>query len=166
MKDRVKQILWEEIEAIAGRGQDLRKQWKKEIKELQEEYVAEVTEKSRLYWVFEMNGETWSGDWMAEEIVSHETDESAEGEVQEFADEFSRAWQSKITEIHEFIEEHTHFTVGYPDEYGETLEGEGILEQFELQVNYVPSNIESIDVTFENRVDIELHQLEQAADTP
>jgi len=155
-----KRILWNQLNTILDKAEELREDWKNEREELKQDFDAEVIEKDRLYWVFKMNGSEWSTDWMAEEIYDMDGNK-ASTDVEEFAREFTSLWQGKITEFENFVEENTHFEYEWQDEYDQTYEGTNILEQFTVKMGYVPTDMEQFKIKFEGRVRVDIEDIDR-----
>lgn len=163
IRPHIKEKLYNNLENIVAKSKEIREQHKKEREELKEKYDAEIIERDHEYWVFKMDGEEWSADWIAEEVYNSDFNE-AEADVKEFAEKYTTSWQEKLGEFSEYAAEETNFYVVDQDEATQTLEGRGFMNQFVLHMTYLPTDVSSITVKFESRVDLDITDLEKSVE--
>jgi hypothetical protein len=164
IRDWKKEKLYRNIDRMTEKGQELMKEWKEEKENLQEEYSAEVVEQQATHWIFEYNGDTYTGHWMPGEVFDDTGTKNVPEQAEEFGNKFVEAWYDKIDRFGEFVGEKTHFTTEGGDESGQTYIGEGPLSDFTLYAGYVPTEHDSFTIKFESRVDLEIRDLEKSVE--
>lgn len=159
-----KKKLYQEMDQIAEKGQELMSETRDSREEIREEYGVEIIEKDVYYLGFELNDKSYSTDWAAQQVTDHSGKVLEEGEAVEFAEEYMGDWQSKVNEFENFVEEETSFTA-YFDAESIKLSGDTPpMKKFTLYTHYLPAEIEAFTVKYRSDVDIDVFSLEKSVD--
>jgi len=165
IRDWKKEKLYNQIDGMATKGKELRKEWDEEVENLKEEYDAEIIEKNSTHWIFKHDGDEYSAHWVPDspfQGVPDDTLEELSEEGKEFANKFVDSWFNKLNKFGEFVEEKTNFEIVGGDEATQDFEGKGSLSEFSLHSKYLPTEKESFRIKFESRVDLKVQDLEKS----
>lgn len=162
VSNHTKTVLLQEIEKIMDKGEELRKQVNEEWEELKEEYDAEIVQKEYEYVSFKVDDEQYTTDWGGQHVEPHKPDQHAPEKAEKFAEKYTSAWQTKIGEHNDYINEETLFNVKNGSESTQVIRGEQLLEDYKLVAKYVVKSMDGIDIHFQDSIDVHIEDLETA----
>jgi len=164
IRSHKKERLYNQINRMAEKAKELRDEWDNEVEDLEQEYDANVIEMNPTHWIFEHDGEEYSAHWIPDdafENTSKEIRENMPDAANEFGNKFVDSWFSKLNKFGDFVDEETDFEIIGGDEATKNLDGKGVLSEFSLYTNQLPTDPESFTIKFDSRVDIEMADLER-----
>ena len=97
--------------------------------------------------------------WRPDEPFENAPEEPPE-EVEDFADSFMDEWFGILDIFEEYIEEETSFKIIH-DSDTIAFRGTGFLEDFYAYSNYLPTELRSFTIKFDQRVSVYVDELEE-----
>lgn len=155
-----KKKLYKDIDSIAEKGQELRKQLKEEKHSLMNEYDCEVSKNELDFFLIEYEGEEYTAHWEPKYALEKCYKEVPDP-VREFGNKFVESVRKQDEKLRQFVAEHTYFDINELDEATMEFNGQGHLQEFTLYTSYLPTKPDSFSIKFDKKVVLDIRDIKK-----